>query len=119
MSTEQRTEIRQRWETYQAKLTTSASAGGGDALAVGDTPVQGGHPVASPVVLSLAVPALPLDPHGTHHQPHRPRISPWPVYNAAVARPIQRKELQSNPAAMKALVAEADKLKITRYVGHF
>ena len=112
VSTEQRAEIRQRWDTYQKEqLTTSAIAGGGDAPAVGDTPVQGGSSVASPVSLFPAAPALPLDTQGQPVQAHRARISMWPVYNAAVARPIHRKELQSNPAAMKALAIEAEKLK--------
>ena len=56
MSTEQRAEIRQRWETYQDQLTTSASAGGGDALAVGDTPVQGVIPLLHPLCFLLRSP---------------------------------------------------------------
>ena len=42
MSTEQRVAMRSRWEAYQEMLTTSADAGGGDAPAASDTPVQGG-----------------------------------------------------------------------------
>ena len=104
MSTEQRVAMRSRWEAYQEMLTTSAEASGGNAPAASDTPVQGGVPVVP------AAPALPLDPNGTP-QPHRPRVFPWPYFNAAFARPIQRKEILSNPAAMKALTAKADKLK--------
>ena len=72
---------------------------------------RGVIPLLRPSLFPHAAPALPLDTHGLQVQPHRARISPWPVYNAAVARPIQRKELQSSPAAMKALANEAEKLK--------
>ena len=92
MSAEQRLSLRKR----QEQQTTSAAAGAGDAPVARDASVQGGDDDA----LVPAAPALPLDPSADYNA-HRPRIQEhWPLYNAAVARPIKNKELQENPKAL-------------------
>ena len=64
-----------------------------------------------------AAPALPHDPHPDYNA-HRPRVQEhWPLYNAAVARPIKKKELHENPKALTALTNESEKLKSTGHLG--
>ena len=48
---------------------------------------------------------------------HNPKSTPWPLFNAAVAKPVTRKELHDTPAAMQALVEEAEQLQAWKHMG--
>ena len=54
-------------------------------------------------------PRLPrtLVPDDAHH----PKSTPWPLFNAAVARLVTKKQLHNTPAAMQALQKEAEQLQ--------
>ena len=48
---------------------------------------------------------------------HRERNAPWPMFNAAVARPVDRKERNANEAAQAAINKEWTRLRTIKYDG--
>ena len=97
MSTEQRAELRETWEQYQTLLSTLVVLGDG-------TP---------PPALSAASGEGTSTPDNAHN----PKSTPWPLFNAAVAKPVTRKELHDTPAAMQALLEEAEQLQAWKHMG--
>ena len=61
---------------------------------------------------TCAVPAVPVvnEYSGEPPQEHRPRRGPWPLFNAAVARTLTRKEIALRPDAQAAVKLEGDTL---------
>ena len=111
-STEQRAALRATWDQHQSQFTSTTATGGGHAPALSVASSGGDPGPAHPAIpITKALPAPYLPRAAPPANAHRSKSTHWPLFNAAVARPLSKNEVQDTPAAMQALLNEADKLQ--------
>ena len=132
LSTEQRAALRERCEQYQTMLSTPDAPGGGNAPASSAESGEGEGCVGGwggvgwgvcvgvgrwgsgsgppPIKKATSAPRSPRTSAPPEHA-HNPTCTPWPLFNAAAARPVTKKELHNTPAAMQTLLKGAARLQ--------